>query len=91
MCGVNILMKGIKKMNHKHIIESLAILSARFILAITILFAGLSAVSGCGAEAQQNNIHVARGKVMCVEVTQVPVRHCSWDPLGQTGRVEVRD
>lgn len=72
-------------MKHNYKVESLVMRSTRFALAITISFFGLSVVSGCGAEAEQNKVPVARGKAKCVEVTQVPVRHSSWDPLGRTG------
>ena len=72
-------------MKHNNKTKSSGINGARLALAVTFSFLGLSVVSGCGAEAGQNIVPAARGKAKCVEVTQVPVRHCSWDPLGRTG------
>ena len=72
-------------MNHNNEVKSSVMHGATFALAITFSFVGLSVVSGCGAETEQDKAPIARGKAKCIEVTQVPVRHCSWDPLGRTG------
>ena len=72
-------------MNHNNEVRSSVMHGARFALAIAFSFVGLSVVSGCGADAEHGKTSVSGGKAKCVEVTQVPVRHCSWDPLVRTG------
>jgi len=83
---VYIPMKGLKKMKRNHRTKSSVMHGARLALSISFAFIGLSVVPGCGAESEHGRTSCFRGKVKCIEVTQVPVRHCSWDPLGR--RVE---
>lgn len=72
-------------MGTTHRIVSLAICCNKPALRILQAVIVLALLSGCGSEARQNSSFVHNPKTKCVEVGQVAVRHCSWDPLGRTG------
>ena len=58
---------------------------ARFAMSVAISLASMAIVSGCDSSVESDTRVFTHGKARSVEVTQVPVRHCSWDPLGRTG------
>lgn len=74
-----------KEMKYNHKTEPSIICGARFLLAVAVPFWGMSFVSGCEPATGSEAGVFARTNSRSVEVTQVPVRHCSWDPLGRTG------
>ena len=59
--------------------------SVKGVLTTAISIATMSIVAGCDSGIEHGGGMPPRVKARCVEVTQVPVRHCSWDPLGRTG------
>lgn len=65
--------------------ERITMASAKGVLATAISIATMLIVAGCDSGIEQGGGMSPRIKARCVEVTQVPVRHCSWDPLGRTG------
>lgn len=59
------------------------IIYARFALAVAVSLAGTSIVSGCDAAVSPEPGMSARINTRNVEVTQVPIRVCPWDPFGR--------
>ena len=55
-------------------------------ISLVILAIGeLATTTGCGADSGDETVSPTRRGGRNVEVTQVAVRHCTWDPLGRTG------
>ena len=71
--------------NIVHELKSAVTGGVRLALAAVVSITAMTIVVGCDSNADQGMGMLTRAKARCVEVTQVPVRHCSWDPLGRTG------
>jgi len=65
--------------------ERITMASVKGVLTTAISIATMSIVAGGDSAIEQVGGMPPRIKARCVEVTQVPVRHSSWDPLGRTG------
>ena len=72
-------------MKHDTKSEHAAMVSANSVLTTFMSIAAMTIVAGCDLSAGQGTGAHARIKARSIEVTQVPVRHCTWDPLGRTG------
>ena len=73
-----------KRKNNSNI-RRIAKAGAIGVLTTAISIAAMTILAGCDSNAGQGGGALARGEPRGVEVTQVPVRHCSWDPLGGMG------
>ncbi len=72
-------------MKHRCKDERITVANVKGVLTTAISIATMSIVAGSGSVIEQGGCMPPRINARCVEVTQVPVRHCSWDPLGRTG------
>ena len=71
------------KLNGKNSEADMA--GAKSVSAAVVSIAAMAIVLCCDSNAGQEGGGLARVEARSVEVTEVPVRHCSWDPLGRTG------
>ena len=68
-----------------YMVKSTRMEVVRLAMAAAASFVGTAVMSGCDSSVASDTGVFTRIKARSIEVTQVPVRHCSWDPLGRTG------
>ena len=78
-------MKGHQQMKLKCITDNTVTHKARFAMAVAMSIVGMVIVSGCDSSEAPDAVTSVRNKPRGVEVTQVSIRVCSWDPLGRVG------